>query len=465
MAGIGFQLKKIYSRKGILAYLEGSIYSVFTTIGNILFVMITMFIINYLMIKNNSRNTMELFNILLYCFAFSFIFTSGISMVMSRYISDKIYKGEFSYILPSVYGSLSIIIPFMALVGAIFLNFSTFPFKMKFLIFIIYLEAGITAYLSLYISAIKSYREIALTYALGMIVTLILSIILLKDATLITILFTMACGFTIILLGLFLIIIFNFEKSKKDPFDFIKYIARFYKLFIINTLISITTYIHNFLFWTIDELRYSVGGNFICAPSYDSAIFIGILSSLSVTVIFVVKTETNFYDKYKEYLKSIRIGTYMDIEKSRKGMEKVIKNEITFVAEIQFIISIIFIIIGINLLPILGFDSFVLELIPFSVAGYFFNTIVVCLITLLLYFGNYNKVLKITLLNFILTTFFTIITIFLGRNYYGLSMVISGAICLVIALGYINETLENVNYKVFCNYPMFDKNKKVYDLK
>lgn len=465
MAGIGFKLKKIYSRKGILAYLEGSIYSIFTTIGNILFVMITMFIINYLMIKNNVGNAVDLFTILLYCFVFSLIFTSGISMVMSRYIADKIYKSEFSYILPSAYGGLSIIMPFMALVGVIFLYFSTFTFKTKFLIFIIYIEAGITTYLSTYISAVKAYREIALTYALGMIVTIILSIILLEDATLITMLFTIACGFTVISLGLFLIIIFNFEKSKKNPFDFIRYIPVFYKLFIISTLLSATNYMHNFLFWTIDELRYSIGGNFICSPSYDSAVFIGVLSSLSATVMFVVKTETNFYDKYKEYLRDIKSGTYTDIEKSRKGMKEVIKNEITFITEIQFIISIIFIIISVNLLPILGFDSFSLELIPFFIAGYFFNSIVMCLITLLLYFEGYNKVLKISLINFILTIVLTILTIFLGRDYYGLSMVISGAISLAIVLRYISETLENINYKVFCNYPMFDKSKKSYDLK
>lgn len=181
--------------------------------------------------------------------------------------------------------------------------------------------------------------------------------------------------------------------------------------------------------------------------------------------MFVVKTETNFYDKYKEYLRDIKSGTYTDIEKSRKGMKEVIKNEITFITEIQFIISIIFIIISVNLLPILGFDSFSLELIPFFIAGYFFNSIVMCLITLLLYFEGYNKVLKISLINFILTIVLTILTIFLGRDYYGLSMVISGAISLAIVLRYISETLENINYKVFCNYPMFDKSKKSYDLK
>lgn len=458
MAGIGFQLKKLFGRRSVTSAVAGVFYSTFVTVGNILFIMLAMVLLNVVMNRSDPSQEIatQLFTVLLYCFAFSFIFVSGTSMLMSRYLADRIYAQEFDKILPSLYGGLALLLPVMSIAGILFLCFSTFSLPLKFLIYCVYLESGITTFLSTYVSAVKAFKAISFTFLAGMAVTVLLAFFLPRGEHLLdSMLFCILCGFFVIIAGLMLVIRHSFEPSKENVFAFLSYFPKFYKLFLINTFISLTNYLHNMLFWQVREMQYRVGGNFVCAPDYDAAVFIAILSSISVTVLFVVKTETHFYDSYRDYLANIRNGTLAHVEQCRKNMEAVLQNEITFVVEVQFIISLFAIVLCTNLLPAFGSNTQTVELIPFTIAGYFFSTIFMCIVTLLLYFENYNKALVSALIHFALILLLTVVTILLGKNFYGLSLPIASGLSLVCALKFLKQTLGRVNYKVYCNYEMF----------
>lgn len=457
MAGIGFQLRRLFGRRSIVSSVSGIFYSTMITVGNILFIMLAMVLINLIMIGSDpsQETATQLFTVLLYCFAFSFMIGSGLSMLMSRYIADKIFTKEFDKILPSLYGGLVVLLPVMGVVGIVFLSFSTFTFGLKLLIFLMFLESGVTTFLSVYVSAVKAFKAISLTYLGGMAVTILLAVLIPKQQLLGSMLFCLVAGFFVIFAGLMILIKRSFEPNKKDLFAFFPYFKRFYKLFLINTMISVTSYLHNILFWQVASLQFRVGGNFVCAPDYDAAVFIAILSSISTTVIFVVKTETHFYDSYREYLAHIRNGTYAHIEKYRKAMSQVLQSEITFVMEIQFIISLFAMILSSTILPAFGGSTLTVELLPFTIAGYFFSTIMTCLVTLLLYFENYNKAIISVIIHLVLMAAFTAVTISLGPDFYGLSLPMASSISLVFALVFLKSTLKQVNYKVYCGYEMF----------
>ena len=59
-------------------------------------------------------------------------------------------------------------------------------------------------------------------------------------------------------------------------------------------------------------------------------------------VIFEVKTETTFYEKYIEYLSAINKGTYDLIESKRVALQNTISLQLFFLYEVQLIITIIF---------------------------------------------------------------------------------------------------------------------------
>ena len=110
MAGIGFELKRLFADKSVYGYSKAFSYTVMVTLGPfILMVFMTLSIQAMLIMFEKSFALSELFVVsVIYPFIFSHILSSGFSMLATRYISDKLYMKKYIDILPSMYGMLAI---------------------------------------------------------------------------------------------------------------------------------------------------------------------------------------------------------------------------------------------------------------------------------------------------------------------------------------------------------------------
>lgn len=102
MAGIGFELRKLYREEGILQNMKAYAYSSLTTIGPMILCIILVFVQQNMMLANGSRFIEnELFiSTMTYCFIFSIVLTSGLSMVLTRFIADMIYQKNMKKLSP-----------------------------------------------------------------------------------------------------------------------------------------------------------------------------------------------------------------------------------------------------------------------------------------------------------------------------------------------------------------------------
>ena len=110
MAGIGINLNKIFKRNTIITNLVGYTYSTMSTIAPMILVIGSIIIMNIVLdteiIEYSHR---ELFACtILYIFIFSLLTTSPLNAVLSRYMSDIIYKERYEDILPCFYAGLII---------------------------------------------------------------------------------------------------------------------------------------------------------------------------------------------------------------------------------------------------------------------------------------------------------------------------------------------------------------------
>src|SRR5690606_38779176 len=124
MAGIGFELRKLFHKEGLLNNLRAYAYSSMTTVGPMILCMSLIIILQRLMTKyNGSYMDWELYIATVsYCFIFSIVITSGISLVITRYVSDCLYKKEYRKLMSSYYGVLSIVLPIASLAAFLFLS-------------------------------------------------------------------------------------------------------------------------------------------------------------------------------------------------------------------------------------------------------------------------------------------------------------------------------------------------------
>lgn len=104
MAGIGFELKKLFKQQGILKLMRAYGYTGLVTAGPMLlgvcFLMGIGFIGQYFGLDAHQR---ELLNVMItYALLGSLVLTGYVSLTLSRYISDMLYTNNERRVIPSL---------------------------------------------------------------------------------------------------------------------------------------------------------------------------------------------------------------------------------------------------------------------------------------------------------------------------------------------------------------------------
>ena len=123
MAGIGFELKKIYRKHRINNMIRGIGYSSIVTVGPTLVTIgIILFMYTFMGMMDARYAERELLSsTILYSFIFPLIVTTPINSVLSRYIADKMYQRKLEDVLPSFYVGLLISTTILSIASVPFL--------------------------------------------------------------------------------------------------------------------------------------------------------------------------------------------------------------------------------------------------------------------------------------------------------------------------------------------------------
>jgi uncharacterized membrane protein len=456
LAGIGFELKKLFNKKGLLASVRAYFYSIFVTIGPTIISVIVITFLQLLLKRSGvERYEREILQAtIMYSFIFSVIIVSGYCMMLSRYLADRLYVNRKEDILPALYGSLSIIMIISAIVGTIFYYRSPLDIVYKLFAYLLFVELVIQMVLSVYISAVKNFKKIAYSFIYGTVLGIITGYLLIKYA-LVSEILSVLIGFDICIFVVILFLVHEIKSYFREKstlyFNFMKYFRKFYLVFFTNMFYTLGLYGHNFVFWALSEKNHIIKDTYIYAPSYDIPAFYAFMSIMPTMVMFVVKVETAFYEKYRNYFYLINNGAcYEDIQVAKKDMNKVIFKELIYIMEIQLFFSIGAIIIGMKHLSRLGFTSSMIDLYSILVLGFYCVIMMFVVMTLLLYFDNKKSACMIAGYFMITSFLYTYITIFLGESFYGLGFFISGLSAVIISIIKLVNYLKNIEYYVFC---------------
>ena len=94
MAGIGFELKRIFKKDSLFCALSGTVYSTIVVIGPTIIVMGTLLllygVLGYMNVIYAERELLS--STILYIFIFALILTAPINAVLSRYVADRIFE-------------------------------------------------------------------------------------------------------------------------------------------------------------------------------------------------------------------------------------------------------------------------------------------------------------------------------------------------------------------------------------
>lgn len=470
MAGIGFELKKIVDKDGYFSSARAYFMSLIITIGPmILSILIFLFMQNILKNFGESFKNIQLFNsIIIYSFLISFLSSSFFNMLMSRYVSDCIYikaKGKIVESLIGVSVLYSIIVSIF--ISLLFIN-SNLNIYLKLLTLTISILLGIMWIEITYLSAVKNYLKIVGFFFIGILIIILsmnIGIRFLEINPFYSALISMILGYVFISIS-FLIILYKefgvYDLRIRNCIGFIKSIDNYYELIFIGAFLAIGVYGHNIVIWFTNDATV-IENTFRIASFYDVPSFYALLSIIPMAVMFMLKVETEIYPIYKEFYDFVGdSGSINEIKRAKKKLIDIVILNMKNMIEVQFIWSIGFLVLGFKLLPRMGFDNTSLQIFGILIIAVLSYISMTFLILLLLYFDRRKECLKITTIFLISSVGLSILSVLLGKDFYGYGFLVASLLSLVVAFREINIFFKNIEYKTFSSQPVFNTKRNVF---
>ncbi len=463
MAGIGFELKKLFSGSSIIMKLRANLFSSIVIAGPMIMGAILLLGIKYLAVHAGASLHQQdlLIVIITYSLLFSLLLINILSYVLSRYVADMVYGNMHERIMPSMYGSISLLLAVGAPAWALFLYLSKLPLEYSIFSFTLFCLAVVVWTQISYITDIKRYKEIIYGFTFGIVSSLAAGFIFTtNNVEVVSSLLASACiGYGIIMTTYTFILHRHFPKGKGISLKFLEWINKFPSLPFVGFFSTTGLFIHIMLMWH-SPLGAQVHGLFYHAPPHDIPALFGFFTILVTTVNFVTSLEVNFYPKYKLFFNLLnKGGSLKDIEKSKVEMLTVLKQELLYLALRQMFVSIISILLISEILNVIGvgFTTTMIGLFRVLCIGYAFYAIGNTMLLYLLYFAADGAALYPAVTLFLVNTIGTYATLTLPANYYGFGFVTAAFCMFAVGLWKLVSFTRHLEYHVFCQQPIFIK--------
>lgn len=440
MAGIGFSLKKLFNKKGILNLCKAYGYAGVITTGPMLLGILLLVGIAFISrLGGMPTHDRELLNCMLtYGLLASLMVTSLFNMSVTRYISDCIYDEKKEKVLPSFLGSLSIMLLLCVATFGVFLIFAGISWVRSLLCLWFAMTLIVVWTEMIYMTALKDYKSIVLSFTISLMLGFLLALIfvLFGFVSIETMMFSMIVSYGILAIRYFKLLIDYFPISEGSHFSFLRWFDRYSQLALIGFLINIGLFSHLIIMY-FGPLAVQVEGLFYGAPQYDVPAIIAFLSILITTVSFVVSVEVEFYPKYSNYYGLFNDkGAIKDIQLANKEMRTVLSRELLYLGEKQLFTTVLFIVLVPPLLQrfMPGISTLSLAIFRFLCVGYSAYAIANSIMLILLYFEDYTGALIGTTIFAVLSTVATIIQIIYGNKiYFGMGFFVGTIAFLVFS--------------------------------
>ena len=457
MAGIGFELKKIYGRKTLAANLWGTIYATMTTVGPAVVSSVLILVLKILLDRAGLTVLEERFFVSSTVYAFVIATLSAVLFAtpVSRCISDCIFLGRESDICPSAFGvlALSTVISgvLMLLLCAGMRIRSQVP--MTFLVSYYFLGVLVTDVYSMmtYASALKHYKALTFSFIFGAL--LAVGVYFLTNGQLgidkvTAACMALGCCYFVILLSLVFQCVKAFGVPKGRYFAFLAYFRRYPKLAVAGIAYTLGIYCPTLIYWFFSGIGEQVS-ILRTVPTYDIALFLAVVVNMPALVIFVVKVETSFYEKYTLYVSALNNGTYDLVQKEREVMSRTLHHQLFFVYEIQLIITVVLVCLVSVFFPYLSVSIHMLHMFVILSLGIYAVFCMYFTIVVFYYFSDYGGACVSALVFLAVTVLGAVGAVLLG-DFYPVPLLLGGLCGWITAFLLLRRRMEKLDSFLMC---------------
>lgn len=451
MAGIQFELKKAFNRKGLFSLIAGYGYASVISAGPTILGFVFLLGIRAVgALAGAGEYEIKVLNAMVTITLLASLAASNVlGLVTTRYTADQIYAEQMDKVMPSLIGSVSLTLLCGVPLFGIIMAFSGLDILDIVLCMIMFSELVLVWAEINYLTAIKDYQGIMLAYAVSIGASLSVAFLFaafwhflpLVDVLLLAI----VIAYGIMAVWFYSLLSSYFPTGGCSTMSFLAWISRYPQLVWIGVCDTVGLFGHIVLMW------FSPAGNYVVgilkeAPIYDIPALVAFLSTLPTTVNFVTSVEACFYPEYRSYFSLLNHGgSLLDIELAGKQMKQTLMRELSSTFMRQFFASLLFIIGGTLLLPALplGFSDEMLGIYRVLCCAYGFYAMGNTLMLIQLYFAD-NKGALISMAVFVISSVIGTLGFRYRIHAFGFGFLIAGILFTIVSMALLADFMKNI---------------------
>ncbi len=458
MAGIGFALRKLMEPGTYTAYVRAYAYAAVVGTGPWLLSVLCLAALGLLAVDPDDFQTRQTFaSTVVYIFGGTLVLTGPLQMVVTRYLADRIYRGEQGELGASYLPVLLCTAVPLLLVGAPFFGTLTVSLYYRMVAIGLFVTIGCLWMVMVFLTTSAEYAAVVRIFGAGTAVSLGLGVAGGRHFGLDGYLTGYALGQLFIFALLTRLVLDRFGGPVRWDFGFLGHVRRYPALVFIGLTYNLAVWSDKFAFWigVEGDLSGTVAGHLTTTPRYDSSMFMGFLTVVPAMTHFLLVVETElagaisgFYDAifYKRPLRDIRAA--------RLRLERMLRRAFVDILRVQALITVLCIFFGAEILGLLGLPVSQLGMFQFACVGSLFVAFTLFSLVVLLYLDRRTDALAVSTLFLLLNGALSAASLALGYVFYGAGFAFSGMLALLLAVGLLMHRIRNLEYLTFSGTPI-----------
>jgi polysaccharide biosynthesis protein PelG len=450
MAGVGFALRKLAAKDTLFHKGQAYLHGLLLTAGPWLFTILALGLVaTFARDVQTMEKVVEFRTLLTYNFAFSIVVTAPFCMLATRVLSDALYRGQ-----TAVAGTLLVQVLWMS---------QLFLLLTGFLLYVVVAELSLRMQLSamlnlqllgciwvatIFLSAVRRFGITTLAFAIGLLIATVGTIIFLPHYDSVTGLVLFNVGLAVLLGILLGVITSEYPLTQSAPLSLRKEARKHWALLLGAFLYNIALWADKWILWFAKDAH--VLPNHLRVHSvYDTALFLAFLTVIPGMVFFVVHLETRFFEALRGYFRVIsRKGSYAQVDQARADLIPIFARGLRNLMVFQGSISILAALLAPYLFSLPRFDFLQLGVFRIAVLAAFFQTMALCLATILSYVDDQKGYLYGQLLFLSVNIIATLITLKIGFASYGYGFFLATATVFTFYVWRVSHQLEHLTYRL-----------------
>ena len=456
MAGIGFVLRELNRRETLVGSASSLGHGMIVAAGPWIFTVLSLALIHRgTSALLSSSDGYDFRSFIMYAFAISLVATAPVVNVSVRLTSNDIYRRTFTMVR-SRYLAALVASGLLSAVLSLAVHTLLFALSPADLL----TAVGSTVVVSLvwptlaFCGAVRDYKGITAGFGLGTLLSIIGTIWAARQGLNMQLMIVMyLCGLSIIFFVIASRILLTFPDqtgSLGAQLTELRAGLRQYWMLAAGSLFSIAAvWADKWIMW-FGPLQVRLSNGLVSAPPYDGAMFLAYLVMIPALGLFVTAIETSFYDNSRLLLDSIEGKAPLGrLERLASGLEKQTYRTIREVLLTLGALCALAILLSPSAVNWIGLRYEQLGVLRLGILAAFFQFMFLACSSIVLFLDRQGAFLALQLIFFVSQAVFTLMSIYLGSQYFGFGHLLACVLSAVISMAVLERTLGKIIYLTF----------------